>query len=727
MNALLPRLLRSSALLLLVFVACQASEPRAKYPTTRRGDQIDVYHQKEIADPYRWLEEYTPETLNWIEEQNELSFGYLGGVPQREAIRERLDELWDFERYEIPVQEGPYTFYRRNDGLQNHSVLYVTGPDDKERALFDPNALTEDGTIALASYLPSPSGEFVALALSDGGSDWRTWKIVRTSSGAELPDRITQNKFGGVHWAAEDRGLFYAHYDRPKAGAELQEKNSRPDTYFHSLGTSENADVLILARPDDERFSARVGMTDDKLALVVTRNEIATRKTEIDLMFLPKSGPITAGYLKHRPAGETVIRLISGYDAQHRYIGGSGNRHWVLTDLDAPRRRVLEIDSRKPQREFWNELIPESHDTIHSGNALGGKIVVNYLKDATSKVRIFHGDGQFDSELELPGLGSVFGLAGDWQDTSSFYSFTSFTNPGWIYRLDLEQGNEPELFRKPTYSFEPKDYTTQQVFYSSLDGTRVPMFLVHKKDVVRSGDNPTYLYGYGGFNISLTPRFSVANLVWMEMGGVLAIPNLRGGGEYGEEWHAAGTKLQKQNVFDDFIAAAEWLTRNGYTYPERLAIGGGSNGGLLVGACLTQRPELFGAALPAVGVLDMLRYHQFTIGWAWARDYGTVDDPEQFEALLAYSPVHNTRAGTKYPATLITTADHDDRVVPAHSFKFAAALQKDQGGSDPILIRIETRAGHGAGKPTAMRIEEAADRWAFLVRELGMEPTFAKL
>jgi len=720
MNPLALSKLRLGSLLLAALTACETSS-EYRYPSSRRGDQVDVFHGQSVADPYRWLEEASEETRRWIARQNELTFDYLDSIPGRELIRERLEELWNYERYELPVQEGPYTFYRKNDGLQNHSVLHVVDPDGSERVLFDPNTLTEDGTLALASYRPSPSGEFVALGLSDGGSDWRTWRVVRTASGVEVPGRVTHNKFGGVHWADGDRGFFYARYERPEAGTELLEKNTRPETYFHALGTSENVDEHVLSRPKDERYSTNVSITDDRKALVITRSEIASRKSEIELLLLPDSGPITAGYSKNRPAGESILRLVTGYDAQHRYVGGHGDLHWILSDLDAPRRRVFEIDARKPQREFWRELIPQSVDTIRSVSTVGGRILVHYMQDAKSKVGVFTSDGKLVSELELPGLGTVSGLSGEWDDGETYYSFSSYTHPGSIYRFDLAK-NRSELFREPNYSFDPDDYTTEQVFYPSLDGTRVPMFLTYKKGLERSGDNPTYLYGYGGFNISLTPRFSVENLVWMEMGGLLAVPNLRGGGEYGEEWHEAGTLLRKQNVFDDFIAAAKWLQENGYTNPEKLAIGGGSNGGLLVGACMTQSPWLFGAALPAVGVHDMLRYHLFTIGWAWAADYGTVDDREQFEALVTYSPVHNTRAGTRYPPTLITTADHDDRVVPAHSFKFAAALQHDQGAPDPILIRIETRAGHGAGKPTAMRIEEAADRWSFLVRELDMEP-----
>ncbi|MAB80411.1 MAG: S9 family peptidase [Planctomycetes bacterium] len=714
------RIFRASLLALVTLIACQASTKGFRYPSSPRCDQVDVFHGREVADPYRWLEEDSKRTRRWIEAQNKLALGFLQEIPELQAIQERLSELWNYERYELPVQKGEYTFYRRNDGLQNHSVLYVSGPDG-ERVLFDPNDLSEDGTVALASYRPSPSGRFVALGISDGGSDWRTWRVVRTASGTEFPDLVTHNKFGGVQWAEADRGFFYSHYERPGLGTELQAKNTRPDIFFHSLGALENSDVKIMDRPEDERYGAHFQLTDDRRGLVVTRYEIKSRKTELELLILPSTGPVTAGDIKNRPPGENLIQLVSGYDAQHRYVSGVGHRHWILTDLDASRRRVVEIDARKPQREFWKELIPEASDTIRSVSAVAGHIIVNYMQDASSRIHVFNDEGRLVCKVPLPGLGTVSGFGGEWNDATTYFSFTSQTTPGSIYRYE-PQSAKIELYRKPGVAFDPEDYTTEQVFYPSLDGTRVPMFLTYKKGLERSGDNPTYLYGYGGFNISLTPRFSLENLVWMEMGGLLAIPNLRGGGEYGEEWHEAGTKLKKQNVFDDFVAAAEWLTRNGYTNPEQLAIGGGSNGGLLVGACMTQRPELFSATLPRVGVHDMLRYHLFTIGWAWARDYGTVDDQEEFEALLAYSPLHNTRPGTKYPSTLITTADHDDRVVPAHSFKFAAALQGSQGGDQPILIRIETRAGHGAGKPTVMRIEEAAQRWAFLVNELDMNP-----
>ena len=709
---------RLAAICALVVPACRAAG--SHYPDAPRGDVVEVFHGREVADPYRWLEEDSSATRSWIEAQNELSSSYLGEIPERESIAARLRELWNHERFEIPVRKGGHTFYRRNDGLQAHSVLHVVAPGGEERVLFDPNELSEDGTVSLASFVPSPDGKLCALGLSDGGSDWRTWRVVRTSTGTLFPDEVTHGKFGGVHWAANGGGFFYARFERPEEGSELQERNERPDAYFHALGTSESADVRVLARPADERTTAWYSLTDDRRALVVSRDEISTRRSEIDLFLLSDTEPITAAFRKDGPAGGNLIRLVTGYDAKHDYVGGTGHRHWILTDLDAPRRRIVEIDARKPQREFWRELVPQTSDTIRSANTVGGRIVVSYLHDASSRVVVVDPGSGEAKELPLRGSCSVRGFGGDWGDEVTFYSSESFTNPGEIHELDPATGRT-ELFRRTATRFDPEDFVTEQVFYESLDGTRVPMFLSYRKGLERSGDNPTYLYGYGGFNISLTPRFRVADLVWMEMGGLLAVPNLRGGGEYGEAWHEAGTKTRKQNVFDDFIAAAQWLTRSGYTRPERLAIGGGSNGGLLVGACMTQAPWLFGAALPAVGVHDMLRYHLFTIGWAWAPDYGTVDDPDEFEALLAYSPVHNTRPSTRYPATLITTADHDDRVVPAHSFKFAAALQADQGGDEPILIRIETRAGHGAGKPTAMRIEEAADRWAFLVRELGME------
>ncbi|NOT29753.1 MAG: S9 family peptidase, partial [Planctomycetes bacterium] len=626
----------------------------------------------------------------------------------------RMTELWNHERYELPTQEAGRVFFRRNDGLQNQSVLFVVAaPGANPRLLLDPNTFSADGTVALAAFVPSGDGRLLAYALSDGGSDWRTWKVRDVDSGTDLADLVTQNKFGGVAWAADGAGFFYARFDAPAPGSELSARNAPPDVCFHRLGTEEREDVVIARRPVQAGRSQSFALSEDGSVLFQSVLDVASRNTELYRVALAaKDGGWSA-------AGEPAA-LVQGFDARTFPIGDDGATLWAQTDLGAPKGRIVAINPLDPAREHWRELVPEADEAIENADEVGGKLVVQYLRDARSMVRVFDRTGQELMQVELPGLGTVSGFAGEREDADTFYAFTSFTTPSAIYRLDLASGKST-LYRSSPLRFEPADYESEQVFYASRDGTRIPMFLTRKRGLARDGRAPTYLYGYGGFGVSITPTFSVPNLVWLELGGLLAVPSLRGGGEYGEAWHEAGTKLAKQNVFDDFIAAAEWLVASGWTTPARLAIGGRSNGGLLVGACLTQRPELYGAALPAVGVLDMLRYHKFTIGWAWAGDYGTADDPAQFAALRAYSPLHNVRAGVRYPPTLVTTAERDDRVVPAHSFKFTAALQAAQAGEDPILIRIETRAGHGSGKPTAMQIEEAADLWAFLVRALGME------
>jgi prolyl oligopeptidase len=695
-------------------LACRAAAPRPAYPPALRAEVVDEYHGEQVADPYRWLEEPdTSATRAWIAAQNELAEAYLAEIPARARIRARMTELWDHERYELPVQEGGRVFFRRNDGLQNQSLLFVVdAPGANPRVLLDPNGLSEDGTIALAAFAPSSDGQRLAYALSDGGSDWRTWRVRAVDTGADLADEVV-SKFGGVAWAADGTGFFYARYDVPPPGTELSARNAPPDVCFHRLGTPASADSVVARRPAQPGRSQSFSLSEDGTVLFQSVLDVASRKNELYRIALASAD---GGW---RAAREPEA-LVQGFDARTFPIGDDGATLWAQTDLDAPRGRIVAINPLTPAREHWRELVPEATEAIEGADEVGGKLVVQYLRDARSLVRVFDRTGAELLEVELPGLGTTAGFTGDREDADTFFSFTSYTTPTEIWRLDLASGKS-ELWRRSALRFEPSDYETEQVFYPSPDGTRVPMFLTRKRGLAPDGRVPTYLYGYGGFGVSITPTFSVPNLVWLELGGLLAVANLRGGGEYGEAWHEAGTKLAKQNVFDDFIAAAEWLNASSWTCPERLAIGGRSNGGLLVGACLTQRPELFGAALPAVGVLDMLRYHTFTIGWAWAGDYGTADDPAQFRALRAYSPLHNVRAGTRYPPTLVTTAERDDRVVPAHSFKFAAALQAAQASPEPILIRIETRAGHGSGKPTAMQIEEASDLWAFLVRELGIE------
>lgn len=687
-------------------VAMQAQE-QLKYPPARRGDTVDVLHGQKVADPYRWMEELdAPETRAWVLAENRLTESWLAQVPERAALRERLTTLWNYERYDVPWQAGGRYFYTRNDGLQNQSVLYVADSlEGAPRVLLDPNALRADGTVALAAYSTSDDGRHLAYGLAEAGSDWNTWKVRDVATGQDLPDELRWVKFSGAAWTPDGKGFYYQRYDEPAAGQELAAENRFPRVHYHALGTPQSADPLVYQRKDqpDWYFGSTVSEDGRYLVLQVERGSSVH-----NAVFYRELG---------RP-GSPMVELLKDFDAQYGFVGNDGPVFFVKTNLGAPRGRLVAIDTRRPERGAWRELVPQADETLVGLTQVGEGFFAEYLKDARSVVRRFALDGRPQGEVELPGLGNVKGFGGWRRDRETFYSFDSFTEPPSIWRYDLVAGTA-SLFRRPQVDFDPAQLETRQVFYESKDGTRVPMFLVHRKGLKLDGSHPTLLYGYGGFNIPETPRFSVARLVFVERGGVFALANLRGGGEYGEAWHEAGRKLKKQNVFDDFIGAAEWLVKNGYTQPKKLAIQGGSNGGLLVGACLTQRPELFGAALPAVGVMDMLRFHKFTIGSAWVGDYGSPEDPGEFRALLAYSPLHNLKPGTCYPPTLVTTGDHDDRVFPAHSFKFAAALQHAQGCSNPVLARIETRAGHGAGKPVSKQLDEVADVWAFLARVLG--------
>lgn len=672
------------------------------YPITPTVEQKDIYHGLEVTDPYRWLEDPDSEqSRTWIEAQNQLTFRYLEQLSQRESIRQRLTQLWDYEKYGTPFQAGDRYFYFKNDGLQNQSVLYTLNSlEDQPRVLFDPNQLSDDGTIALSGLAISDDGQWMAYALSTSGSDWKEWYVRDVETGEDQSDRVKWAKFSGVAWTHDHQGFFYSRYPEPSETTQFEDINYFHKLYYHQLGTDQAEDVLVFELPEQKEALIDGEVTEDGNYLIITVRFGSEPKNLIYYKDL------TVPYAP-------VVALIDQLEASYHLINSEGSLCWFQTNLDAPRGRVIAIDLENAQRDQWQEVIAETSETLDNVGLFGHQFVVSSLKDACSQIKILNLQGEFIRVVELPGIGSVGGFGGKRSHTETFYSFTSFTTPTTIYRYNLETG-ESTLFRQPQVEFDPHDYEVQQVFYQSKDGTQVPMFIAHKKGLELNGNNLTCLYGYGGFNVSLTPNFSIANLVWMERGGVYAIPNLRGGGEYGEAWHQAGTKLNKQNVFDDFIAAAEWLIEHAYTSASKLAISGGSNGGLLVGACMTQRPDLFGAALPAVGVLDMLRFPKFTIGWAWTSDYGSPDDPEEFKALYAYSPLHQLKAGTSYPATLITTADHDDRVVPAHSFKFAAALQAAHQGTQPVLIRIETKAGHGAGKPTAKIIEEVADKWAFV-------------
>jgi len=675
------------------------------YPHTRKCDQVDNYHGVTIADPYRWLEDLdSEETKAWVEAQNEVTFAYLNQIPAKETLKERLTQLWDYEKYGIPFKEGNRYFYFKNDGLQNQSVLYVLESLDAEpQVLLDPNTLSPDGTIALSGMAISEDGNFMAYGLSTSGSDWQEWKVRDINTQQDLSDHLKWVKFSGASWTHDHQGFFYSRYDEPQDGKPLEEINYFQKLYYHRLGTPQSEDILIYERPDHKEWGFSGFVSEDGKYLIIS----VWMGTETkNLVF----------YKDLTQPDSSVIELISEFEASYSFIDYEGETFWFTTDLNAPRSRVIGVNIKTQVR---TEVIPEAPETLESVNILNNQFIADYLKDAHTQIKIFNLDGSFVREIELPGIGSANGFGGKRYDIETFYSFTSFTIPNTIYRYNLVTG-ETSIYRQPNVDFNPDDYETQQIFYPSKDGTLIPMFITAKKGIELNGNNPTILYGYGGFNISLTPSFSISRLVWLEMGGVYAIANLRGGGEYGEDWHQAGTKLNKQNVFDDFIAAAEWLIETGYTSASKLAITGGSNGGLLVGACMTQRPDLFAAALPAVGVLDMLRFHKFTIGWAWCSDYGSPENPEEFQTLYAYSPLHNLKPGTPYPATLITTADHDDRVVPAHSFKFAAALQENHVGQNPVLIRIETKAGHGAGKPTTKMIEEIADQFAFLKRVLDI-------
>jgi prolyl oligopeptidase len=678
-----------------------------KYPTPRKSEQVDDYHGVKVADPYRWLENLdSPETAAWVEAENNLTFGFLNEIPARNSIKDRLTKLWNYEKFGVPFKEGNRYFYSRNSGLQNQSVIYtVTSLGAEPHVLLDPNTLSADGTVALSGMSISEDGKLMAYSLSASGSDWQEWKVRDIESGKDLADDIKWVKFSGASWTPDGKGFFYSRYNEPKSDA-LKGTNYFQKLYYHHLGTPQSEDLLIYDRPDQKDWFFDGYVTEDGRYLVVTISQGTDVKSRV--------------YYKDLKAKEApIVKLLDDYDAAYNLIGNEGQTFWFRSDLDATRGKIIAIDISKPERKNWRVVVPEAPETLQGVTLVNHMFVADYLKDAHTQVKIFDTNGKFLREVGFPSLGTASGFSGKATDKETFYAFTSFTVPTTIYRYDMVSG-ESTIFRQPKVDVNPNDYETKQVFYTSKDGTKLPMFITHKKGLKLDGNNPTYLYGYGGFNISLTPGFSVGNLVWMEMGGVYAQPNLRGGGEYGEAWHQAGMKLKKQNVFDDFIAAAEWLIASKYTSTPKLAIGGGSNGGLLVGAALTQRPDLFGAAMPAVGVMDMLRFQTFTIGWAWVSDYGSSENPEEFKALYAYSPLHKIKPGTAYPPTFITTADHDDRVWPGHSFKFAAALQAAQAGPAPILIRVETKAGHGAGKPTSKLIEELADHWAFLVRVLRM-------
>lgn len=693
----------------LIFATDSPSPAKFNYPSAPASDQVDDYNGVKVADPYRPLEDPdAPESRKWIEAEDKITFDFLNTVPERDGIKKRLTEVWDFERFGVPYKEKDRYFFSRNSGLQNQSVIYTTKSfATPATMLLDPNLLAKDGTVALGGMDVTDDAKLVAYGLATAGSDWQQWKVREVETGKDRPDTIDWVKFSNVSWKKDGSGFFYSRYDKPDEKNKLRNAVYNHKLFFHQLGTPQSQDKLIYERPDQKEWLFDAEVTDDGRYLIIAVQRGTDPKNRIF-------------YKNLVDPNSKVVELLNDADAEYSLIDNDGPVFAFRTNLEAPLGRIVTIDTSKPLPPHLDELVPESKDKLEAVSSVGDHFVARYLHDAHSIVKLFKLDGSLDGEISLPGLGTAGGFSGKRKDRETFYSFASYTTPTEIFRYDFDKRASTLLF-KPKVKFKPEDYTTEQVFYKSADGTRVPMFVSYKKGMKRDGQNPTYLYGYGGFNISQTPTFKPENLVWMEMGGIYAVANLRGGGEYGEKWHESGMLHTKQNVFDDFIAAAQYLIDNKYTSKPKLAIGGGSNGGLLVGACITQRPDLYGAALPAVGVMDMLRFEKYTIGWAWTSDYGSAQKPEDFAYLYAYSPLHHIRKGVCYPPTLITTADHDDRVVPAHSFKFAATIQAAQGCDKPTLIRIETKAGHGAGKPTTKMIDETADKWAFLVKELGLK------
>ncbi|MFZ1376719.1 MAG: prolyl oligopeptidase family serine peptidase [Geothrix sp.] len=702
--------LSRTCLLALAATALVAQSPLV-YPVTRKADVVDDYHGTKVADPYRWLEDdRSAETAAWVEAQNRVSRSYLDGIPERKAIEARLTRLWDYEKYGAPSKRGKYYTYTYNSGLQNQGLLYVTTDlKDKGRVLLDPNGLSTDGTMSLGGTVFTEDGRFMAYSLSKGGADLNIWKVRSVETGQDLPDELPLGRNGVGGWAKDGSGFYYTRYPLPKDRSALTGVFKNQQLFFHKLGTPLAQDAVIYERTDQPDWGFGAGVTDDGKWLVIYQNQGTDRRSRIFLRDLT------------RPDAK-VEPWLDKFDATYRVVGNDGDTFYVFTDQGAARGRLVAIQRGKPEPRDWKTLIPEGpgRDVLGGVSLVANRFAATWRIDALNKVRLYDLKGKLEREIALPGVGSLMGFGGRREDTEAFYGFTSYNLPTTLYRYEFSTGKS-EVFRQPKVAFDPAAFEVKEVFYASKDGTKIPMFLTHRKGLKLDGQNPTLLYGYGGFNVPASPRFSSATVAWLEMGGVFAEACLRGGSEYGREWHEAGKHKNKQNVFDDFIAAAEWLIKERYTTTPKLAIHGGSNGGLLVGACMAQRPELFGATLPAVGVMDMLRYHKFTIGWMWKSDYDCSDDQAGFKYLMTYSPLHTLKPGVKYPPTLVTTGDHDDRVVPAHSHKFIATLQAAQGGPAPVLTRIETNAGHGAGKPTTKQIAERADQWAFLVKNLGMK------
>jgi prolyl oligopeptidase len=692
--------------------ATPALTKKMNYPETKKINHQDDYHGTPVADPYRWLEnDTTREVAAWVKDQNKVTFGYLDQIPYRNRIRERLTQIWNYPKYGIPFKQGAHYYFYKNDGLQNQSILYrQPGLAGAPQVFIDPNAFSADGTTSLTTVSFSKDNRYVVYGTSGGGSDWNTFQVMDTRTRQKLPDQLEWIKFSGAAWFKD--GFFYSRYDAPKNGSKLAAKNEYHKVYYHKLGTPQASDKLIYQDATKPLRYFYAQTTDDEKFLIISVSEGATSTNAL--------------YVKDLSQDKSpFLPLASDFEAEYSVIDNIGDKLLVQTTHQAPRNQVVLIDPKKPQPANWKTIVPQSENVITAASLVDNRLIVNYMKQAASQALVFDLQGKRLHEITLPTLGTVSGFGGKKEDKEVFYAFNSFTYPSAIYKYTLAD-NKSELFRKTEIDVEMEGYETKQVFYPSKDGTRIPMFIVHKKGLVLDGSNPTFLYAYGGFNVSLTPSFSVSRMLWLENGGIYALANLRGGGEFGEEWHQAGMTPTKQNVFDDFIGAAEYLIGNKYTSPGKLAISGGSNGGLLVGAVANQRPELFKVALPAVGVMDMLRFHKFTIGWGWVPEYGSSDNAGQFQNLLAFSPLHNLKAGVSYPATLVTTADHDDRVVPAHSFKYIATLQEKGDGPHPYLIRVDVNAGHGAGKSTAQQIAEATDVWSFVFHNMGLNPFSGK-
>lgn len=693
-----------------LFYSCsnEPAEPALIYPETRQDSVSDTYFGTVVSDPYRWLEDdRSAETEAWVKAQNQVTHGYLNKIPFRTKIEQRLTEIWNYERYSAPRKEGDNFFFYKNDGLQNQSVLYIQkGLDAEPEVFLDPNTFSEDGTVSLAGFSVSGNSKYMAYATAASGSDWKIIKVMDIESKKLLNDSINWTKFSSMSWYKN--GFFYSRFPEPKPGQEYSAVNEHNKVYYHKLGDKQSADKLIYEDPEHPLRYNSVYTTEDESFLVMTNSQ--------------GTGGNTLSVKKLTDAMDNPwVNLVSDFENEQYIVDNLGENLLVFTNIGAPNNRLVKVDPKNPEKENWVDIISESNDKVLSSATLAaGHLFASYMVDASDKAFVFDYDGNLKHELSLPTIGSISGFSGKKDDPEIFYSFTSYTYPTSVFRYEVES-NTSTIHFMPKVAFSPDDFETSQVRYKSKDGTEIPMFLVHKKGLKKDGKNPVYLYGYGGFNISLTPYFSASKIVWLENGGVLALPSLRGGGEFGESWHKAGMLLNKQNVFDDFISAAEWLIAEKFTSSEKIAIAGGSNGGLLVGACMTQRPDLFAVALPAVGVMDMLRFHKFTVGFGWVDEYGSSDDSIHFNNLLGFSPLHNLKPETEYPATLVTTADHDDRVVPAHSFKFAAMLQACHKGSNPVLIRIATKAGHGAGKPVSMIIKEEADIWAFVCKNLGVK------